>query len=142
MRLKIGGLIIGSGSQPKDPNEPFGSRRPIPPTRNRPPPRPKGRKVRPEELRELRELIRQRYALDLEIWGYRKVANNNRKFVQVKMERADAILDWIKLIISNMDRQDNFSNEEEYKKFEEIKRRIMESGKRSWVLHPPWEEAN
>ncbi|OAP64494.1 hypothetical protein AYL99_00466 [Fonsecaea erecta] len=110
------------------------------PRADRPPPRPRGQKVTPEELRRLRELMRQRYALDLEIWSLRKVGNYNKPIVEDKMRRADALLACIRATVASMDGRDYFHHEDDYRKLRDIKARVMKDGKKEWVQNPPWNE--
>jgi len=102
--------------------------------------RAKGQKVTPEELRRLRELMRQRYALDLEIWSLRKVGNHNKPIVLDKMKRADALLACIRATVLSMDSRDYFHADDEYEKLKEVKARVLAAGKRDWVRNPPWNE--
>ncbi|KAH0837642.1 hypothetical protein AYO21_09475 [Fonsecaea monophora] len=106
---------------------------------DRPTPRPKGQKVSPEELRRVREMMRQRYTLDLEIWGLRNVRNHNREIVEDKMRRADALLACIRATVTAMDGRDYFSRDDDYQKLREIKARVMVGG-RNWMQNPPWNE--
>ena len=92
------------------------------------------------ELCDLRELIRQRYALDLEIWGYRKVGTYNHAIVEAKMSKADALLNRIQGLVLSMDHRDHFRTDAEYLKFQEVKIRVLASGKRQWKGNPPWNE--
>jgi hypothetical protein len=98
-------------------------------------------KVTNAELRDLRELLRQRYAADLEIWGYRKVAVHNRPQVEQKMKKADALLLRIKALVLSMDHRDHFSSDAEWETFGEIKERVLAKGKRNWVANPPFGES-
>jgi hypothetical protein len=107
---------------------------------DRPPARAKGEKVTSEELRCLRELIRQRYSLDLKIWSLRKVGSHNRKVVEADMNRADAMLLSIKARILSMDSRDYFNTDGEYQMFKQVKDRVMADGKREWIKNPPWDE--
>jgi hypothetical protein len=102
--------------------------------------RPKGQKVKPQELRQLRELLRQRYDLDLEIWNRRKVGVYNRPIVEESMRKADALLLRIRALVVTMDRREYFNSDAEYMRFKEVKARIGENGKRSWIQNPPWDE--
>ncbi|CAO2656249.1 Nn.00g050520.m01.CDS01 [Neocucurbitaria sp. VM-36] len=95
--------------------------------------------VTAENIRELRELIRYRYALDVEIWSLRNVKTYQRDTVRIKMTRADAALATIKNTLENWDRSEFFETREEYARFREIKRRIVSGDKRNWTAHPPWE---
>ena len=105
---------------------------------DRPPARAKGEKVTSEELRNLRELIRQRYSLDLKIWSLRKVGSHNQKIVEVDMKRADAMLLSIKALVLSMDSRDYFNTDVEYQTFKQVKARVMADGKAEWIENPPW----
>lgn len=100
----------------------------------------KMRMVSPETLRELRELIRTRYELDVEIWGLRKVRKPDRPLVQEKMERSDAALEEIMNIVQAWDGTERSWTAGEWEKAKEIVRRMETLGKRQWVGNPPWEE--
>ncbi|OCK87387.1 uncharacterized protein K441DRAFT_701265 [Cenococcum geophilum 1.58] len=102
--------------------------------------RTKGQKVTVEEFRELRELIRYRYALDVEIWGLRDVKPYSRDAVEERMRKADAALAKIQRTVNNLDKREFFSSHADYERLKEIKHRVLEPGKRDWRLHPPWEE--
>lgn len=91
-------------------------------------------------MRNLRELIRRRYALDLEIWNKRKVRNRDRPKVEEMMVRADALLAQIRATVDSMDSREYFTTDDDYKKFKQIKIRIMAGGKRTWENNPPWNE--
>jgi hypothetical protein len=103
------------------------------------PDRPNGQKVKAEELKDLRELIRRRYALDIEIWEFRDVLPADRQVVLPKLVQADALLAKIRRILVFMDRKDIFENENQYKTFCDIKDRMLAPGKRVWTKQPPWE---
>jgi hypothetical protein len=96
-------------------------------------------KVTAEELRELRELIRHRYTLDVYIWGKRNVKPFSRPEVEEKMRQADAALDGIQRRVKAWDRKELFASDTEYRKFAEIKRRVMEPDKIRWLHTPPWD---
>ena len=114
---------------------------PIIPPGDLPAYRPAGKKVRPEELRELRELIRQRYQLDVVIWNMRWYSERDHDVVHEKMKKADALLSKIRRIISSMDSPEYFdTSKKDYEKFGQIRDRIMKGGKRNWKNHPPWED--
>lgn len=104
--------------------------------------RAKGQLVTAEELRSLGELIRQRYALDLEIWNLRNVRPRDRHLVEDKMKKADAALGKIRRVVQSFDSQDYFTSQSDYAKLQEIKTRIMAEGKRNWMQDPPWGEYN
>jgi hypothetical protein len=99
-----------------------------------------GFKVQAEEIRELRDLIRKRYALDIEIWDLRDVRPRDRPIVEAKMRRSDAMLQQIYLTICEWDRPDAFHSQRDWIKLQEIKIRIEEGGKRFWAANPPWDE--
>lgn len=96
--------------------------------------------VTAENIRELRELIRYRYTLDVEIWEKRNVKRFQQYLIKPKMTRADAALATIIATLENWNRQEFFKTREEYERFCEIKRRIDEGDKRNWTKNPPWEE--
>ena len=105
---------------------------------DRPRPRHKGQKVEPRELRELCELIRKRYSLDVEIWSLRKTRLRDRHIVQDKMRKAEATLRKIDRIVDSWDTEDAFSTEQDLEKFRQIKRRIKMGGKRDWENQSPF----
>lgn len=111
-----------------------------PPPGDIPAPRAKDEKVTPEQLRDLRNLICYRYALDIEIWQLRDVQEYDRDIVREKMRKARAALRKIILTVESLDDRSYFSSEAEYSRFQQIKLRVMEGGKRDWEKHPPWEE--
>jgi hypothetical protein len=100
----------------------------------------KMRMVSPETLRDLRELIRTRYELDVEIWSLRKVRRPDRPLVEEKMERADAALAEIINIVQAWDGTEKSWTPEEWEQAQEIVRRIEMDGKKHWMGNPPWEE--
>ena len=104
------------------------------------PPHIHGRKVKPDEIRDLVEDIRKRYQLDVEIWGLRHVGERDRSVVEEKMRRSDAILQKIKGTINSWDSKDAFESKNDYEKLLEIKSRIETGGKRTWEGNPPWKD--
>ncbi|KAN0102783.1 hypothetical protein V8E51_011096 [Hyaloscypha variabilis] len=93
----------------------------------------------PETLRDLRELIRNRFQMDVEIWGLRSARKPDRPKVLEKMAIADAIMDEILTTISTWENQKdgNWTNEE-WVRVQEIKERLQSDGKRVWEDNPPW----
>jgi hypothetical protein len=90
-------------------------------------------------IRELRELIRYRYALDCKIWSIgKKVKSYQRDTVEADMRRSDAALSTIKGILNSWDRQEYFATQEQFERFREIKDRILRANTRTWATHPPW----
>jgi hypothetical protein len=114
--------------------------------------RDKGRKVSNVEIRDLRELARERYALDVRIWGLRDVLPAMRPAVYKDMVKADALMDRIVSLIKSMgeyhfkffskltmtDKREYFENERQWAAFSQIKQRILADGKRKWTQHAPW----
>jgi len=94
--------------------------------------------VQPEEIRNLGELIRKRYELDIEIWGLRDVGRRDRPIVEDLMRRSDAILSKIQRTIGGWDSPNAFESEADWDKMKEIKRRMEADGKQIWADHPPW----
>jgi hypothetical protein len=97
-------------------------------------------KVSPEELRDLHELIKQRYELDVWIWSHRKCYPADRWKVRKEMDRADEILARITNLMHLWDTADVWETMEDWRKLRDVKRRLEEGGKREWASHPPWEE--
>ncbi|KAF2792511.1 hypothetical protein K505DRAFT_326094 [Melanomma pulvis-pyrius CBS 109.77] len=128
--------IFKSGSKKSD----GVPRLPTPPPGDIPTSRTKNQKATKEEIRDLRELIRYRYALDVEIWNLRDVQDFNRDVVREKMRKSTAALGKIKRIVDNLDDRSYFSSDAEYEKLRQIKFRVSEGGKRDWDRNPPWEE--
>jgi hypothetical protein len=100
----------------------------------------KARSVSPEKLRELRDLIRLRYELDVEIWNYRGVRLPDRPIVEEKMQRADAVLQQIIDTIRGWGGTEDSWTSEELDKIEEVWHRITAEGKRWWMQDPPWND--
>ena len=99
-------------------------------------------KISTEEIRELRELIRQRYALDLRLWSHRTVNTHNEEPIMKKARQADALMLKIRAIVTSMDKRKYFETDEEWRVFAEIRNAVMEDGKREWVKNPPWKDRN
>lgn len=93
-----------------------------------------------DTLRELRDLIRTRYELDVEIWSLRKVRKPDRPIVEEKMERADAVLTEIFAIVRAWDSTEKSWTKSEWEKAKDIQKRILADGKRLWSSNPPWED--
>jgi hypothetical protein len=92
------------------------------------------------ELRDLKELIRRRYALDVEIWEMRDVYECGRPKVREKMAKADATLKQIHNIVLEMNNPDLFEDPKDYKKLQTIKDMLDKPGKQDWANNPPWVE--
>lgn len=96
-------------------------------------------KLTTDQLRELRELIRHRYTLDVDIWRQRREPEWNRSQTEEQMIQADAALVKLKQMVKEWDSERNFSTAEEYEQFQEIRKAILAKGKRNWKQEPPWE---
>lgn len=102
----------------------------------------KMKEASPETLRDLRELIRNRYQMDVEIWGLRSARKPDRPKVLEKMVVADAIMEEILTTISTWEnQQDGNWTDEEWDRVQEIKERLQSDGKRVWEGNPPWADA-
>jgi hypothetical protein len=97
------------------------------------------RNASPETLRSLRELIRERYQLDVEIWNLRGVRKPDQPLVTVKMQKADDLLEEIMTKVSVWtDNASGHWTDEEWDKVKEIQARLRSPGKRIWAANPPW----
>lgn len=93
----------------------------------------------PEAMYQLRELIRSRYEMDIKIWSLRNVRTPNRPSVEFYMDKADAIIEVILVIIEAWgDNSDKTWTDEEWAKVEVISKRIREGGYRTWKDYTPW----
>jgi hypothetical protein len=99
-----------------------------------------GQAVPPAAIRELRELIQQRYELDLDIWDSRKCGVWDKKYVEAQMVKADAILLKIERILYSWTDPNLVWSPEDSDKFQEIQYRLLKKGKRRWTVNPPWGE--
>ena len=96
----------------------------------------------PETLRDLRELIRNRYQMDVEIWSLRSARKADRPKVLEKMVVADAIMEEIWMTVGTWEnQQDGNWTDEEWVRVQEIKARLQSDGKRIWEGNPPWADA-
>ncbi|KAH8647574.1 hypothetical protein BGZ60DRAFT_535249 [Tricladium varicosporioides] len=97
--------------------------------------------ISPESLRNLRELIRTRYALDVEIWRLRDVRRVNQPLVIAKMEKADAVLADIISIVLAWEGTESSWTPSEWEQAMQVKRRLLVDNKRWWLkTGPPWED--
>jgi hypothetical protein len=94
----------------------------------------------PEALRGLRDLIRTRYALDMEIWSLKGARKPNRPAVEEKMRKADAVLEDINNMVDTWEENDKVWTPQEWGLARDVKKRILEKGKRQWKDNPPWNE--
>jgi hypothetical protein len=99
----------------------------------------KMKQTSPETLRDLRELIRERYELDVKIWALRSVRKQDRPIVQNKMDKADAVMEDILLMVDMWgDNSDGRWDSEEWEKVGIIRKKLFEGGHRRWADNPPW----
>jgi hypothetical protein len=99
----------------------------------------KMKQTSPETLRDLRELIRERYELDVKIWALRSVRKQDRPIVQNKMDKADAVMEDILLMVDMWgDNSDGRWDPEEWEKVGIIRKKLFEGGHRRWADSPPW----
>jgi len=100
-------------------------------------PRSPNQLVKKEELRDLGELIRERYKLDMLLYNLRDKASYEDDVIDENTIKADAALVKIKRLVDSFDRHDLFADPRDYEKLKEIKERIYQGGKRDWKKHPP-----
>jgi hypothetical protein len=93
-----------------------------------------------EELRDFRELMRQRYSLDIQIWSDREAASWDHELVQDKMDKADATMRTILSKIEAWDNLEYFAKPEDFEKMQTIKQRITKNRPWIWAENPPWED--
>ncbi|KAE9364683.1 hypothetical protein N431DRAFT_431509 [Stipitochalara longipes BDJ] len=90
------------------------------------------------EIRDLNELIRVRYALDVEIWSLRHCRRADRPIVEDKMRRSDAALERILGIVRAWDTLQAWDSTEDWLRMREIRQRLEMDNKRVWAEDPPW----
>lgn len=98
------------------------------------------KKTTPEALRGLRDLIRQRYQLDMFIWSLKGARAPDRPIVEESMEKADAVLQEICAMVDTWEENEAFWTPQEWVLASKIKEQVMKSGKRVWRNNPPWNE--
>ncbi|PMD50732.1 uncharacterized protein K444DRAFT_670385 [Hyaloscypha bicolor E] len=107
---------------------------------DQPTPIPLGQKVSAKEIRDLNELIRKRYALDVEIWSKRDCRPRDRKVIEDKMRRSDATLTKIMSTVRSWDRLEVWESDADWQRMRAIRDRLEgEGGKRIWKGNPPWD---
>jgi hypothetical protein len=93
----------------------------------------------PDTLRSLRELIRDKYRLDVEIWSLRGARKPDRWIVEQKMEKADAVLNEIMETVELWkDNHDGSWDSAEWKRVQDIRKRLQSGGIRIWADDPLW----
>lgn len=103
--------------------------------------REKIKKTTPESLRILRDLIRQRYQLDMHIWSLKGARAPDRPIVEADMEKADSVLQEIYAMVETWDENEADWTPQEWALASRIKEQVMKGGKRVWRNNPPWNEA-
>ncbi|KAF2034311.1 hypothetical protein EK21DRAFT_107935 [Setomelanomma holmii] len=79
----------------------------------------------PETLRDLRELIRDRFERDVKIWSRRGARRPDRPIIQTNMDRADAIMEEILIMIDMWgDNSDGRWDEEDWEKVQIIRTKL------------------
>ena len=96
-------------------------------------------RITPEVLHKFRDLLRQRYSLDAEIWQLRDVGQPDRSLVEGKMRQSDAILVEIKAIVESWAQNGSWA-QDEIGMVMEIQQRLWEENKRHWTGNAPWDE--
>ncbi|KAF2837830.1 hypothetical protein M501DRAFT_1032480 [Patellaria atrata CBS 101060] len=84
-----------------------------------------GQTVKAEDLYSLRNLIRSKYALDIEIWSLRDVHARNQYIVDEKKMKSEAALMEIRQALDVWGNEDSGWTDEELPFVEEIYRRLM-----------------
>lgn len=98
----------------------------------------------PETLSHLRELIRLKYQLDVEIWGLRGARKPDRWLVEEKMQKADAALAEIMSTVRAWEHQADGGpwDAAEWERVQEIQRRLENSRIRVWADSPLWSDGH
>lgn len=99
-----------------------------------------GQKVGALEVRELGELIRKRYALDVQIWSQKNCRPRYRHLVEDLMRRSDAALSKIISIVYAWDSPEKWESPADWQRLKAIRERLEMDGKRLWANNPPWAE--
>ena len=91
-----------------------------------------------QTVRKLRELIRERYRLDVYVWSKRKVAKGNRKVIMVQCRKSDAILQEIYFIVNAW--EEDLFDPEDWKVAKKIKEGLSQQDQHAvWGDLPPWD---
>lgn len=89
-------------------------------------------------LQELRDLIRERYELDMEIYRMRTYTEANRDLVEKRMVKSDEVLQKIRSIVEVWSPATFDESGIEWVVAEQVKERLLADGKRIWATDPPW----
>lgn len=96
--------------------------------------------VSPKSIKELRDMIRDKYRLDLSVWSQRDVLEDERELIERDYKLADNYLEKICNIVENWN-ESYFDTEEEW----QVARMIQDGIKKNernhtfWSSQPPWE---
>jgi hypothetical protein len=90
-----------------------------------------------EYVRRVRELIREKYRLDVHIWSKRDTLENNHKLIMESCRRSDSILSEIYTIVSGWQRE--LFTAEEWAVVRQIQAGVMRCTREDpWQAVPPW----
>ncbi|KAK0125658.1 hypothetical protein ONS95_000339 [Cadophora gregata] len=98
-----------------------------------------GKRRSPLDVRELNDLIRTKYSLDLDIWSLRHCRPRDRDMVKDKMRRSDAALAKIMATVNLWDHLEDWESEQNWRQLRAIKERLIRSKICLWSEAPPWE---
>lgn len=88
-------------------------------------------------IRRVRELIRQKYALDVYVWSMRDTLESNRELIMESGKQSDDILNEIYTIVSGWER--DLFKADEWMVVKEIRAGVMRCTKEDpWQAVPPW----
>lgn len=87
-------------------------------------------------IRHLRQLIRQKYRLDVYVWAHRDVLPADRAVIKAHALKSDAIMQLIKHIVEGWRR--NMFNDEEWKLANQIKTELLNQHQHH--RHQPWSQ--
>lgn len=98
---------------------------------------PRGAKVKEDDIRELGDLIRSRFALDNQIW---KGRGKTRPTLRTLMERSDQIRIKILQILQNWNESEVWETTADWEKFKLIREKFENGGAKIWCEGPlPWD---
>ncbi|GIZ45564.1 hypothetical protein CKM354_000872400 [Cercospora kikuchii] len=90
-----------------------------------------------QAVRRLRALIREKFAIDVEVWENRNMQGPMRRILMAKAARSDEVMKEILDMVSAWNRSD--FKQEEWILAQQIKERLLSNEQyRSWESLPPW----
>ena len=98
------------------------------------------RVVSPDAIRRLRQLMRERYRLDIDIWNKRGVLNANQEHVIDLGEKSDAVLQEIYSIVESWDQSLFNGHPREWEIASRIKDQLAARKAKVWQGSPPWND--